>query len=118
MLIIGLSGVCYGVIFFVARLHLSMPSLSEVYDVRTDYKTYIGGNFPVGYAMDWQSNVLNPVLIGYGLVARRLWALSLGILGQLVIYSIGASKTVVFSALMLLLMFWYSAEPEMFTFVW
>ena len=105
MLILGLSGVCYGVIFFFAGLHLSVPNLSEVYDVRADFKAYVGSNWVVDYAMDWQSNVLNPVLISYGLIAQRLWAFSLGILGQFVIYSTGGTKTVAFSILLLLFMF-------------
>jgi hypothetical protein len=105
MLILVLSGICYGIIFLFAGLPHSIPGLSEVYDVRAATKAYVGSNWSVGYAMDWQSNVLNPLLIGYGLISRRLWAVAMGILGQLVIYSIGGTKTVVFSILMLLCMF-------------
>jgi hypothetical protein len=105
MLILVLSGICYGTILFFAGLPHSIPDLSEVYDVRAATKAYVGSNWIVGYAMDWQSNVVNPVLIGYGLMSRKLWAGALGILGQLLIYSIGGTKTVVFSILMLLCMF-------------
>jgi hypothetical protein len=105
MLILVLSGICYSIILFFAGFPHSIPGLSEVYDVRGATKAYVGSNWIVSYAMDWQSNVLNPVLFGYGLISRKLWALAFGSCGQLLIYSIGGLKTVVFSILMLLCMF-------------
>ena len=51
-----------------------------------DMKTALSNANPlVGYAMSWQSYVLNPMLISVGLISRRKLATVAGIAGQIFI---------------------------------
>jgi oligosaccharide repeat unit polymerase len=97
-LILGLSALCYVTIMYFAGLPRSLPSLFDVYGLREAFKS-ITGPFVLDYAMDWQSNVINPYLIARGLVYKKPVFLVIGLLGQLFIYGESANKAVFFSGL-------------------
>ncbi len=103
--IAGVSLLCYGTIIYFAGLPSSLPSIFDVYGVREAFKS-LGGPFALGYAMDWQSNVVNPYLIAAGLVYRKRLFIILGVVGQLFIYAESGGKGVLFSALFCFGLYW------------
>jgi hypothetical protein len=96
--ILLLSTLSYGLIFSSFGVQFHLTTLSEIYSVRSEYKTGLdNGNIFVSYAVDWQALVLNPLLIIVGLITRRKLLTSLGIIGQLLIFSFTGFRTVLFS---------------------
>ncbi|MCU1332657.1 MAG: hypothetical protein JWM08_1649 [Candidatus Angelobacter sp.] len=92
----------YGIILLAFRPHLELPSLSDVYRVRSQYELAAGESGGLApYAVDWQALVLNPMLIVLGLICRRKLPLLFGILGQLLIYSFTGFRMVLFSSIFL-----------------
>lgn len=96
--VLFLSLLLYGLIFAIFGARLHPPSLSEVYVVRSEYKTILRGtNAYMSYAVDWQGNILNPLLIILGLISRRKLLVVIGAIGQLLIYSFTGFRGVFFS---------------------
>jgi hypothetical protein len=92
----------YTAILLTYRLHLKLPSLSDVYLVRSQYKEMTDSSGALAsYAVDWQALVLNPMLIVLGLISQRKLPVVTGILGQLLIYSFTGFRTVLFSSIFL-----------------
>lgn len=58
-----------------------------------------GGFALSGYSLTWQSGAMNPLLIAYGTVHRHRVALLAGLGGQLVLFSVAASKSMLISTL-------------------
>lgn len=58
-----------------------------------------GGLAISGYSLTWQSGALNPLFIAYGTVHRHRMALAAGLGGQLVLFSVAASKSMLISSL-------------------
>ena len=104
--VIILSVLFYAVIFASFGVHFGFTSLSEVYTLRSQYKRTLS-SLPslVEYAVDWQSYVLNPMLIALGLISRRKAAVVVGVVGQILIYQITGFRTVLFSATFLFVLF-------------
>ncbi len=95
ILIIGLLFNAY--IISVFGFNLRYLSFNEVYETRTDYIntiSYASGILP--YIIGWQANILNPLFMIQGLVVRNYSFFLVGLLGQLMIYSISGFKSVFF----------------------
>jgi hypothetical protein len=101
-----LFGLCYVIIFANFELSLSLPSLSEVYDVRSDFKgtSGRGGRF-AGYAVSWTGNVLTPLIFTYGIVYRRFTLVAGALFTQVVLFSLTAFKAALGSPLLLLFVY-------------
>ena len=100
--IAAFSGLLYGYMYLVFDFSLQIGSLIDVYDTRFAYRDSVeqaGG--PLGYAVTWQAKVLNPLMMGYGLVKRRISLVALGVMGQIIIFSFTGLKGVIFSGLFL-----------------
>ena len=109
-LIVLLSIAFYTVTFASFGLQFRLINLEDVYDVRREFNqsSQEAGRL-AAYAVDWQSHVINALLIGYGLAFRKWPVLAAGLLGQLAIYAITAERSVLFSSflsLSLLLALW------------
>ncbi|MCH9684896.1 MAG: hypothetical protein K0V04_25900 [Deltaproteobacteria bacterium] len=77
----------------------SLPSWAEIYDVRAEFGDVARSGGRLGaYAVAWAANVINPVLIAWGVVRRRPGVVLLGVAGQLLLFGITALKSVVLSA--------------------
>jgi hypothetical protein len=92
-----LSAASYGLMFATFGVHLRLPSFSDVYSVRSVFSDQAPG--ALGYLVDWQADVINPLLIAWGLYCRRWLLVFAGILGELLIYSVTGFKSVLFIVL-------------------
>jgi hypothetical protein len=96
---IGLiSAIFYALIISKFGIHLNLSGLSDVYDLREKYKDSGGG--AVSYAIAWQSGVINPLVMAYGLVLRKPSLVIAGLAGQMIIFSITGQKSIFFSLLL------------------
>lgn len=75
-----------------------IPSLLEVYDIRLEYReNLVSSGRLVGYLMAWTANIINPVLIGSGLITRHRILALIGFVGQILIFSATGFKSIFFS---------------------
>ena len=75
-----------------------MPGLASVYDTRADFRAVVGGSSAAaGYIVPWAGNAINPLLMALGVARRRAELVALGIVGQLLIYSVTGFKSILFS---------------------
>lgn len=121
-LIIGLfSALVYVYLALVAGLSLRFLSIFDVYDVREDYAEVLSGAGLLGYLVSTQANVVNPLVMSRGIYTRN-WALfTVGVLGQLILYSGTGFKTILFSIpalLIVALVFRTNARPRPLTLMW
>jgi len=80
-------------------LNFRLPSLrGEIYDVRFEYKAALAGSGLI-YLIILQSKVLAPLFVIWGVHARKLGFLALGVGSQLFIFANAGIKTVLFSSL-------------------
>lgn len=95
----------YTYIVKVFGVHFNIVSMDDVYGVRAEYDQQLADSgVGVAYALEWQSNVINPLLIAYGLVNRKGSLVALGLIGQLFLYSITGFKSVFLSAEFILML--------------
>jgi hypothetical protein len=86
-------------------LRLAAPDLSSVYISRFSYRNDVlieGGGF--AYFVAWTGNIINPLLMSYAVVKRKLAFLALGVLGQIALFSLTGFKSLLFSPLVLLIL--------------
>src|SRR5579863_2210519 len=76
---------------FVFRGHLQFLSFNNIYDLR-DIQNDLSQGSLVDYAFMLLTGAFNPFLMGYGLFYRRRWYFLAGILGQILVYSVGGTK--------------------------
>lgn len=75
-------------------------SFNDVYEVRSKYASELSENGVLSnYVIDWISNVLNPFLIVFGLIKRKFILVIMGILGQVMMYSITGNRTAILSGI-------------------
>jgi hypothetical protein len=86
------------------------PSLSEVYVTRAQFAAVQGGTAVGGYIVPWAANVINPLLMGVGMAQRRPALVALGLLGQLLIYADTGYKAVLFSVVLVPLVYFAIAR--------
>jgi hypothetical protein len=73
------------------------PSLEDVYTTRLQSNTVFEAALGIGYVVPWAGNAINPMLMALGIARRRLDLLVLGLAGQILIYSVTGYKNVLFS---------------------
>lgn len=96
-LVILLSAASYLSMLTTFGFHLRLLSFSDVYGVRSVFSEQVSGL--TGYLVDWQANVINPILIIYGIRRSKILLPVAGILGDFFIYSITGFKSILFSIL-------------------
>jgi O-antigen polymerase len=81
------------------------PSLADVYTTRAEFGAAQGGAAFSGYIVPWAANAINPMLMALGIARRRADLVALGLLGQLIIYADTGYKAVLFSILLVPLVY-------------
>ena len=104
LFVTAVSVFCYIYMYTTTGLSLQFRSLGDVQDIRFAYRDDIATNGRLlGYLVRMQGNVLNPLIIAFGIYARRPIFIVAGILGQLLIFSATGYKLTLLSAIALLL---------------
>jgi hypothetical protein len=81
-----------------------------VYVTRAQFATEQGGTALGGYIVPWAANVINPLLMGIGMARRRGALVVLGLFGQLLIYADTGYKAVLFSVVLVPLVYFAIAR--------
>ncbi len=84
------------------RNNLHFASLETMYSLRHQAASVVEENRAIGYVLQLLANVLNPMLMAYGLVHRRRDLTALGILGELLVYSTSSAKVSILSPLLVI----------------
>lgn len=92
-----ISAATYGLMFATFGVHLRLLSFRDVYSVRAVFSDQVPG--ALGYLINWQASVINPLLIAWGLTRRRWTLVTAGLLGDALIYSVTGFKSVLFTVL-------------------
>jgi hypothetical protein len=108
-LLVALSVLTFLYIAATFGLH-PPPSLSEVYVTRAQFAAVQGGTAVGGYIVPWAANVINPLLMGVGIAQRRPALVALGLLGQVLIYADTGYKAVLFSVVLVPLVYFAIAR--------
>lgn len=84
-------------------LPTTIPRLGDVYSLRSDFREQsAGASVLLVYLMGWQSKVINPLLIAFGLSQKSIPMVAAGGLGQLFLYAVAGHKSVLFSGLLVI----------------
>jgi hypothetical protein len=75
----------------VFRGHMQFLSFNNIYDLR-DIQNDVSEGKLVNYAFMLLTGACNPFLMACGLFYRRRWLFVAGVLGQLLVYSVGGTK--------------------------
>lgn len=86
----------------VYRHNLHFASIETMYSVRHESGRVLVENPVTGYISQLLANVLNPLLMAYGLVNRNKRMALLGILGQIFLYCIFANKMTLLSPIVVI----------------
>jgi hypothetical protein len=103
-LLTGLAVLCLlyiGATFGVRAL----PGLADVYATRAQFDAAEGGAAAGGYIVPWAANAINPMLMALGMARRRAALVVLALLGQLLIYGDTGYKAVLFSVVLVPLVY-------------
>ena len=89
----------YGILIAKYGLYTQIPSFSDVYTQREEFRRVVSG---VGaYVFFWTAKAINPFFLAKGYVDRSLPLFMIGILGQLLLFTMSGLKSVLFSFLLL-----------------
>jgi hypothetical protein len=101
------SLVLYALIVQAFGLQIQLLSLADIYSRRAQYEDVLAkAGVPLTYIVNWLSYVINPYFIIQGLVTKRLWLTGTAILGQFFIYTITGFRTLLFSPLLIGVLWW------------
>ncbi|GAF65021.1 hypothetical protein BTS2_1918 [Bacillus sp. TS-2] len=100
VIIFSISTVFYLIIMGTFGFKLRLVSLFNVYDIRMEYREDV--NRIAAYAINWQSKIINTLLIAWGLVNKKILIMAVGIFGQLIIFSITGHKSVFLSTVLII----------------
>lgn len=117
----GFSAITYGYIAFTIGISLDFLSIADVYDQRSDYREALAESTLLGYLVSNQANVVNPLLIAWGISKRRWWLVLLVVVGQWALYSATGFKTVLFSVaaiVLLLILFRINRRARLLMLLW
>lgn len=73
------------------RNHLQILSFNDLYDLR-EIQNEVSQGTLLDIVFMLLTGAFNPFLMGYGLTYRRRWLFLAGVLGQLLVYSVGGTK--------------------------
>ncbi|MDQ8177297.1 MAG: hypothetical protein P3A58_08075 [Gemmatimonadota bacterium] len=91
----AIGGLLLLVVIAVFGIPTRLPTLFEVYDVRTEYKQAASSSFGriASYAVSWLSSVIAPAAIVFGLVKRRWTLVGAGFVISLYVYGATGFKS-------------------------
>jgi hypothetical protein len=115
VLLVLISTIFYAVLISSFGFHFHFVSFADTYAVRAEYQATLD-NAPVltAYAISWQAWVLNPFVMAMGLRWRHPSWLLIGVAAQFAIYTISAFRSMLFSAALLLYLFWVMKSGRAF----
>ncbi|EOQ11115.1 hypothetical protein [Bacillus cereus] len=83
--------------------HFNLVGLDEVYELRYSYRE-VKDIFST-YAITWMTKCLGPTLLTLGFFKKKVSFVFLGLFSQIMVYSISGHKSVLFSTLLLIVLF-------------
>src|SRR5262245_37609410 len=81
-------------ILIVFRTKLHLAPLDQVYEHRFEGGEMLSVAW-VGYAVMWLAGSLNPFLLSWGLIHKRIWIFALGTLGQILCYGTAGNRIMI-----------------------
>lgn len=115
-IILTITIVSYLLIQYYLGFNIKIISLLEVYELRDDFK--VSRNRVVMLAVIWQANIVNPLLMAYGLTKKKYLYFGLGLIGQLLIFLVTGFKSVFFSFVLVgAIYFCLTWKPKRFGYV-
>jgi hypothetical protein len=78
----------------------ALPGLGSVYGARSQFTASVAGAAGAGYIVPWTANAINPILMAWGIARRAPSLVALGLAGQLLVYANTGFKSVLFSILL------------------
>ncbi|AQY49930.1 putative B-band O-antigen polymerase [Listeria weihenstephanensis FSL R9-0317] len=90
----------WGIIVHTFGIHFNFSQVDDVYDLREAYREQV--NRFSGYAINWQSKIVNALLLALGFVNKNKLLICIGVLGQLFIFSITGQKSVALSSVFII----------------
>jgi hypothetical protein len=109
LLVLGFLSSAYIVAAF--GIH-APPSLADVYTTRLQSNTVFESAVGIGYVVPWAANAINPMLMALGIARRRLDLVVVGLAGQVLIYSVTGFKNVLFSIVVVPLVYFAIAVAK------
>jgi hypothetical protein len=101
-IVLSLFAVGHVVVLYAFRGNLHLAGLQDVYQVRFPAKEFLREHSGIGYITQFLGFVLNPLLMAYGLYAKRRGMFMLGTIGELALYSTAAGKALIIAPFLLL----------------
>ncbi|MYL30805.1 hypothetical protein GLW03_13390 [Halobacillus halophilus] len=99
----------YAVLVHTFGFRFQITMLGDIYELREDYRASV--NRIAGYSINWQSKVINTLLIAYGIANKKPGIALIGFIGQLFIFSITGHKSVLLSICMIF-GFWFALRKS------
>lgn len=97
-----LSLLFYAYVFRVFGVPLRWLPMEDIYKMRTHYEAVISQQGTLAaYLINWQSNILNPLVLAQALLTANVPLALLGLLGQIALYAITGMKSILFSTVMI-----------------
>lgn len=89
----------YGILFVKYGIYTQIPSLSDVYARREEFRQVVKGFG--AYVFFWGAKAINPFFLAKGYVDRSVFLFTVGVLGQLLLFTMSGLRSVLFSFLLL-----------------
>jgi len=111
--IFTISGIFLAVIGWKFGFKLRVFNIADIYQVRGEYKEALaeGGRW-TAYFLGWQGNVLNPLLMGYGLACRRYLLMLVGLFLQLFLFALTGYKTLLLSGVLIVVVYFLTRRKS------
>lgn len=90
---------CNAILIITYHGRMKIVGLAQVYDVRLAARHIAAASPLASYASTLAGDALNPLLMALGIASRRRWLFASGLIGQILIYSTAAMKSVLLSPL-------------------
>jgi glycosyltransferase involved in cell wall biosynthesis len=103
-MLLGLLGVIgVGGVIWIFGIPTSIPSLDTVGETRAEYKEELtSAGRLAGYAIWWTGQVVAPLLMAYGIWARRRALAGIGVVAFILVYAVTGFRSMIFGPLLLL----------------
>jgi len=102
--IVGISIYVYVWLMLTGGLGRISFGLSSVYQVRAEYVQTLGPL--VGYLIPWQANVINVLIMCYGMAKKKSWILGLTAIAQLLLFGMTGHKSFLLSPFLVIGVFY------------
>jgi len=96
--VLGICVYVYGWLVLTGGLGRLNFDLLSVYEVRAEYVQRLGPF--LGYFIPWQANVINILILCYGLHKRNLWLLGIAGVAQLLLFGVTGHKSFLLSPML------------------